>query len=167
MCHLSVSAVRKQLESSVILSGPLSEICQLPQKAHRHTPPPRLNSKCRPLPFAAIHTTFRLSQRSLLMALCGFIEGLMISCQSVKNKVCSWTGPPKSLFSAGPYQHAQPIVKEIFKKSSRSEMIQLIVIKLAFELQCCWQRLASSATKKKKSIAESAASPLSAMTEDR
>lgn len=46
-------------------------------------------------------------------------------------------------------------------------MIQLIVIKLAFELQCCWQRLPSATKKKKKSIAESAASPLSAMTEDR
>lgn len=139
---------------------------QLPQKAHRHTPPSCLNSKCRP--FTAIHTTFRLSQHSLLMALCGFIEGLIISCQSVKNKVCSWNGPPKSLFSTGPYGHARPIVKDFFFfKSSRSKMIQLIVIKLAFELQRCWQRLPSATKKKKKSIAESAASPLSAMTEDR
>lgn len=47
-------------------------------------------------------------------------------------------------------------------------MIQLVVIKLAFELQSCWQRLASATQKKKKKVnSRECCVSLSAMTEDR
>lgn len=37
LCHLSLSAVKKQLESSIILSGPLSEICLTGLRKHTDT----------------------------------------------------------------------------------------------------------------------------------